>query len=285
MGGDKIPSTEDIEVFIVCLEQQLEILSATVQHKETFQRLVIASPRLRLVDMPGWAGLGGVRYVPEGWEQLMTDQAKEELNRLNMQLVEQLRNTDAAFSLGEGTDGLVCVRFGMVTADTDVEELLGLVVTVGQEVEESSRFLETMTEIVKKGIEAATLDLQKENEERLWQDGILRHVPVFGSLVNWWSPPSKESGIKGRSLNLTAGVVESTENIYRYHMQLQQGASNPPGTRSPPQPQVQTPVAPSAGGKHSRSSSHSSEQSQSQTVPTATMTTTSPEAVLQSVTS
>jgi hypothetical protein len=51
--------------------------------------------------MPGWAGLGGVRYVPEGWEQLMTDQAKEELNRLNMQLVQQLRNTDAAFSLGE----------------------------------------------------------------------------------------------------------------------------------------------------------------------------------------
>lgn len=78
-----------------------DILSATVQHKETFQRLVTASPRLRLVDMPGWAGLGGVRYVPEGWEQLMTDQAKEELNRLNMQLVEQLHNTDAAFSLGE----------------------------------------------------------------------------------------------------------------------------------------------------------------------------------------
>jgi hypothetical protein len=78
-----------------------DILSATVQHKETFQHLVTASPRLRLVDMPGWAGLGGERYVPEGWEQLMTDQAKEELNRLNVQLVDQLRNTDAAFSLGE----------------------------------------------------------------------------------------------------------------------------------------------------------------------------------------
>lgn len=285
MGGDKIPGASDIEMFVACLEQQLDILSATVRHKETFQHLVTSSPRLRLVDMPGWAGLGGVRYVPEGWEQLMTDQAKEELNRLNMQLVEQLRNTDAAFSLGEGTDGLVCVRFGMVTADTDVEELLGLVVTVGQEVEESSRFLETMTEIVKKGIEAATLDLQKENEERLWQEGILRHVPVFGSLVNWWSPRSKESGIKGRSLNLTAGVVESTENIYRYHMQLQQGVTSPPGTRNPPQPQVQTPVAASAGGKHSRSSSHSSEQSQSQSVPTATTTATSPEVVLETVTS
>nr|CAD7428283.1 unnamed protein product [Timema monikensis] len=266
MAGEKHPSPAEVDLFTSCLEQQLDILSATVAHKETFQRLVSASPRLRLVEMPGWAGLGGVRYVPEGWEQLMTDQAKEELNKLNMTLVEQLRSTDAAFSLGEGTDNLVCVRFGMVTAETDVEELLGLVVNVGKEVEESSKFIETMTEIVKKGIETATMDLQKENEERLWQEGILRHVPVFGSLVNWWSPPGKEGGIKGRSLNLTAGVVESTENIYRYHMQLQQGASSPPGSRSPPQPQVQTPVVP----QHSRSSSHSS-----QGTPVVTTTTIS----------
>lgn len=72
------------------------------------------------------------------------------------------------------------------------------------------------------GIETATLDLMKESEEKLWQDGILRQVPVFGSLVNWWSPPNKDggAGIKGRSLDLTAGVVASTENIYRYHMQV-----------------------------------------------------------------
>lgn len=46
---------------------------------------------------------------------------------------------------------MVCVRFGMVTAETDVEELLGLVESVGKEVEESSRYLESLTEIVKKG--------------------------------------------------------------------------------------------------------------------------------------
>lgn len=90
--------------------------------------------------------------------------------------------------------------------------------------------------------------------------------------------------IKYASVHVT-GVVESTENIYRYHMQLQQGVSSPPGTRNPPQPQVQTPVAASAGGKHSRSSSHSSEQSQSQSVPTAMTTATSPEVVLETVTS
>ncbi|XP_026678970.1 uncharacterized protein LOC113467146 [Diaphorina citri] len=76
--------------------------------------------------MPGWAGLGGVRYVPPAWGATDTDQAKAELNRLNIQVVRTLRTSDAAFSLGEGTDGLACVRFGMVTAETDITELLSL---------------------------------------------------------------------------------------------------------------------------------------------------------------
>lgn len=49
-------------------------------------------------------------------------------------------------------DGLACVRFGMVTADTDVAELLGLVETVGKQEEDSWKFIDTMAEVVKKGI-------------------------------------------------------------------------------------------------------------------------------------
>lgn len=256
------PSLEDIQTFIQCLEQQLVILRATVQQKETFTKLVEVSPVLKLVELPEWAGLGGVRYAPEGWEQLLTDQAKEELNNLNIALVDALRTTDSAFSLGEGVDGLMCVRFGMLTAQSDVEELLNLVIRVGQSVEENSRVLDSMSEIVKRGIETATLDLQKENEERLWQEGILRHVPVVGTFVNWWSPKNKESGIRGRSLNLTQGVVESTENIYKYHMQIASGGVTPAGAKSPPTPLIQTPV----GGNHSRSSSHASNQSGSHTI-------------------
>lgn len=95
--------------------------------------------------------MGGVRYAPEGWEQLLTDQAKNELNNLNIALVEALRTTDSAFSLGEGTDGLMCIRFGMLTPQSDVEDLLNLVIKVGQSVEENSRVLDSMAEIVKKG--------------------------------------------------------------------------------------------------------------------------------------
>lgn len=116
----------------------------------------------------------------------------------------------------------------MVTSDTDIVELLDLVIHAGRSIQENSKVLDSMTEIVKKGIEAATIDLQRETEEKLWQDGILRSVPVVGTFVNWWSPLTKENtkSVKGRSLNLVQGVVESTENIYKNHI-IGNGIINP----------------------------------------------------------
>lgn len=50
--------------------------------------------------MEGWAGLGGVRYVPQNLDNIETDQCKQDLNKLNIEIVNKLRATDAAFSLG-----------------------------------------------------------------------------------------------------------------------------------------------------------------------------------------
>ncbi|KAK3868469.1 hypothetical protein Pcinc_026141 [Petrolisthes cinctipes] len=250
-----------LDHLINSLHHQLDILNATVEQRKTFTELVASAPNLKLVDIPGWAGLGGVRYMAELWmhQDPPTQASKEDINALNVHLVSQLKATDSAFSLGEGSDGLNCVRFGMVTVDTDLSELLSLVLSTGREVERSSRFLDQMTDIVRKGIEAATEDLKRENEERLWQEGILRHVPIVGSVYNWFSPPPTQ-GIKGRTLDLTAGVLESTENIYRYHMQIRHGtAPTRAETKLPPAPSIQTPVTPSASSPtHSRTSSNTS---------------------------
>lgn len=111
----------------------------------------------------------------------------------------------------------------MVTSETDIEELLDLVISAGDSVQESSKVLDSMGELVRKGIHDAEQDLRKEADEKVWNDGILRVVPVVGSVLNWINPLPKDggSGIRGRSLNLQQGVVESTEPIYRYHhMQL-----------------------------------------------------------------
>ena len=45
----------------------------------------------------------------------------------------------AVLSSGQTDTGCVCVKFGLITQDTDVEELVELVQTTGREVEESSR--------------------------------------------------------------------------------------------------------------------------------------------------
>ncbi|KAH7985104.1 hypothetical protein HPB52_024319 [Rhipicephalus sanguineus] len=136
------------------------------------------------------------------------------------------------FPTGESEDGLSCVRFGMVTDDLDIEELVGLVLGAGIELEESTKALESMSELVKQGIQEASKGLQQENEEKILQEGLLRHVPIVGSLFNWWSPTSKE------------GLVESTENIYKYHMQIQQGDGTPAlANKPPPQAQVVVPAA------------------------------------------
>jgi hypothetical protein len=53
--------------------------------------------------------------------------------------------------LGEGSDGVSCVRFGMVTGETDVGELLALVLSAGTEEEEKGKQLHSMAQLLKKG--------------------------------------------------------------------------------------------------------------------------------------
>lgn len=145
-------------------------------------------------------------------------------------------------------------RFGMVTSETDIEELLELVIGAGNALQESSKALVSMAEVIRKGITAAESDLRKEADEKVWNDGILRVVPVVGSVLNWINPLPKDggSGIRGRSLNLQQGVVESTENIYKYHMQL---PLNPP------------PAAQASSTSHSRNESQSSTNSKTGPTP------------------
>jgi len=246
---------EDEEAISKILENHMSVLQATVTQKIEFCKLVKGSFELEWIDHESqWAGLGAVRYIPkfnrtskslpeiskpveEGQPgngnatpepktpspatQKQVFDMKENVDHLNAKIVDKLKSIDTAFSLGEAPNGDWCVQFGMVTLDTDVKELVRLVIATGEEIEESSEFFNRMSELVKKGIEKATEELKRESEDALWEEGILRRVPVVGTFMNWFSPPVKESGVRGRALNLAQGKVESTENIYKYHMQVE----------------------------------------------------------------
>ena len=112
---------------------QTSILNATVVQREKFLKLIDDEPRLERVDIVNWAGLGGIRYIPtevvskaaskggegdeeakeEKGENVTADQVrngiseadestKDLIDHRNIELVEQLRHSDSAFSLGEG---------------------------------------------------------------------------------------------------------------------------------------------------------------------------------------
>ena len=111
---------------------QTSILNATVVQREKFLKLIDDEPRLERVDIVNWAGLGGIRYIPtevvskaaskgeegdeakEGKDENVTadqvrngiseadESTKDLIDHRNIELVEQLRHSDSAFSLGEG---------------------------------------------------------------------------------------------------------------------------------------------------------------------------------------
>jgi len=110
-----------------------------------------------------------------------------------------------------------CIYVGMASDDVDISELVGTIAVTAREIEENSRLLENMTEVVRKGIQEAQVQLQKANEERLLEEGVLRQIPVVGSVLNWFSPV--QASQKGRTFNLTAGSLESTEHTYVYKVQ------------------------------------------------------------------
>ncbi|KAL5018348.1 hypothetical protein ScPMuIL_004070 [Solemya velum] len=221
-------SEEDVETLAHSLESQVAILDATVSARSKFETIVDAQDKLQYVEIPNWAGLGAVQYIPDSCiEGELTDQGKREWNTINVELVHKLKSMDTAFSLGHVGGELTCVRFGLITKDTDIEELIGLVYALGKEVEESSRYIETMSQVIKKGIEEANDGLKTENNNRLSQEGVLRQVPLVGSLLNWWSPPPKDL-MKGRTFNLASGRISSTADTYKYHLQVQEDTTSPP---------------------------------------------------------
>uniref|UniRef100_A0A8P4K4Y6 Pyridoxal-dependent decarboxylase domain-containing protein 1 n=1 Tax=Dicentrarchus labrax TaxID=13489 RepID=A0A8P4K4Y6_DICLA len=184
------------------------VMSSTMCLRQDFREETHRhSPSLIYVEELSWPGLGAVRYEPQA-EGIDESRRKQELEKINTELLKKLQelDTDIIFSTGPefGTQEN-CIFVGMVTEDVDVSELVNTIATLGRDIEESGRLLENMTEVVRKGILEAELQLQKANEEKLMEEGVMRQLPLVGSVLNWFSPV--QSSIKGRTFNLAAGTV------------------------------------------------------------------------------
>ncbi|NWX84254.1 PDXD1 protein, partial [Nothoprocta pentlandii] len=220
---------QDVDQLVDCLKMKIPVLTSTLQLREEFEQEVRRTVGLVYIEDLSWPGLGVVRYSYHS-DGKNDDKQEKELEKINAELLKKLNDleSDLSFSLGPEFGGEKnCVYIGMVTEDLDVSELVETIAATGREIEENSRLLENMTEVVRKGIQEAQLQLQKANEERLLEEGLLRQIPVVSSVLNWFSP--FQASPKGRTFNLTAGSLESTESTY---VSKAQGT----GTTPPPTP-------------------------------------------------
>ncbi|XP_028669932.1 pyridoxal-dependent decarboxylase domain-containing protein 1 isoform X1 [Erpetoichthys calabaricus] len=223
---------EDVDMLVERLRETIPVLYSTLRMREEFKREVYQTSTLTYIEDLNWPGLGAIRY------ELCSDEAdlskrQLEVEKTNGALLKKLKelDSDLLFSTGpEFGPEKNCIYVGMATEDLDVAELVETISTTGREIEENSKLLENMTEVVRKGILEAELQLQKANEEKLLEEGVLRQIPVVGSVLNWFSPV--QSSIKGRTFNLAAGSLDSTEQTYTMKAQSARGTPPPTPTSS-----------------------------------------------------
>ncbi|OZC08055.1 hypothetical protein X798_04947 [Onchocerca flexuosa] len=204
-------NVDHVHKFIKQLSDALKIIESTVAAKKRFEKIISEYPSLGLTPVRKWAGVGAVCYIPSIVKETpmneWNEKQRQQVSHLNLELVHSLHSVDMTFSIGESPAcGVSCVKFGMLSDDKDLRDLVHLVVEYGKEVEQSQKYMDSLAEMIRQGIEAANKDLKRENDARIMQEGVIRQIPLMSSLVNWFSPLDKDlQNIKGRSFDLKTG--------------------------------------------------------------------------------
>jgi len=66
-----------------------------------------------------------------------------------------------------------------------------------------------VAEMVQRGIKLAEEERNKEEEDILYQEGVIRQLPLFGSVYNWLLPFEKPK-VTGRSFNIGSQSLHTT---------------------------------------------------------------------------
>uniref|UniRef100_A0A8C2BPS4 Pyridoxal-dependent decarboxylase domain-containing protein 1 n=1 Tax=Cyprinus carpio TaxID=7962 RepID=A0A8C2BPS4_CYPCA len=196
----------DVAALVEKLGEMIPVLSCTLRFRQDFKDEVLQKASLSYIEDQSWPGLGGVRYEARTTD-LDEDKRQYRVERINSDLLKKLMelDTDLYFSDGpEFCEEKNCIFIGMATEDLDVAELVETIVSIGRDIEESGKLFENMTEVVRRGIQEAEQQLQKANEEKLMEEGVLRQIPLVGSVLNWFSPV--QASVKGRTFNLAEGI-------------------------------------------------------------------------------
>lgn len=218
-------SKADIDDFVEKLQEKTLELSHTLINRSSFRDVFQHIPDLVLIEVIDEPILGAFQCIPKYWKTKnmsnLSDMKKHEANELNTKIYLGLSNVYSFIDKATLANGQIYVQVGVVDPKFNLPKFAEVVTRCTIEMEDNAKFVESLTDTVQKCIEEANQRLEKEREEKFFQDDVLRNVPLVSNFYNWWSPPPKENhGVVGKSLDLSSGKLESTDKTYKFKMQI-----------------------------------------------------------------
>jgi len=203
-----------VETFVSNLSLEIELIDATLKYKTCFKQYVWSNALkgLYAVDVPNFVGLGAVRYIPPllltGQLPIITDppspppvpfgigpKLEEEIDRLNILLANKLVVTQekSIYQLSKDIEGHSCILLGVDTnpmVEDRCLEYIKEILGTAESVEKEFDFSKQVGKIIEIGIKEAEERLRYQTERIEAEQGIIRKIPIVGSVWNWWSPSS-----------------------------------------------------------------------------------------------
>jgi hypothetical protein len=160
-----------------------------------------------------WRLTLGFRYVPSYLvAEFLSPELKKDIDSLNSALARQLNAKDSLFTEGKTVDGSICICLGVDTTATTAEGAAQHAQTIyntATQLQLSNQIVDKISEVIQRGIRLAEEELTKEEENILYQEGVIRQLPVVGSVYNWLLPFEKPK-VSGRSFHLGSQSLAPT---------------------------------------------------------------------------
>ncbi|KJE92765.1 hypothetical protein CAOG_03671 [Capsaspora owczarzaki ATCC 30864] len=221
----------EIDALVGDLDRLALLFDSTLAQRALFHRLISSSDSLELVDLEPIAGLGAVRYRPP----LLAQVGKPEtagsvvagagaapgptaaaVNRVNQEIAATLARSHTMFAAGQTRSGEPCLLVGVDAVPATVQTITAIVDAISRcsaDVEANLHLPQYLDESIQQSIRQAEEDLKRANDNQFYEGGIVRHLPIVGSVWEWFSPAEKPADIAGRHFSLASGVLESTEAV------------------------------------------------------------------------
>eukprot|EP01096_Ripella_sp_DP13-Kostka_P007214 TRINITY_DN2622_c0_g2_i1.p1 TRINITY_DN2622_c0_g2~~TRINITY_DN2622_c0_g2_i1.p1 ORF type:complete len:373 (+),score=159.42 TRINITY_DN2622_c0_g2_i1:325-1443(+) len=204
-------TTNDIESFCENLAKITSCINATLSCGPLFQEAVQKCPGLQIVDVRNFVGIGAVRYLPSFLRGIeLAPELHSQINEANANLALQLSQVDPLYSLGQSTDGSSCICLGVETKpiSPDTPRLFAeFIEETAKNLDIFTKLQESVNDVILRGIKEAQQQLEQEIENTNKEIGIVRNIPVVGSLMNWWSPV-KTDNISGKRFDIKTTKVQ-----------------------------------------------------------------------------